>query len=316
MKKLRLLLPIFVVLGILCVCLPDLMGYQKADRSPQPSAERSTAWTTSSASPEVPSAPAIETVTYEVHQLPQSTVHLLRLPANAQVMPALATGVDTVANLAEANGSIAAVNGGFFDPVNQETTSYVVLNGTVVADPAQNQRLVNNPEMIPYLDRILDRSEFRQIQCGQTVRYEIANHRQPIPEHCQVLTAMGAGPRLLPQLALVEEGFAEVVAGQRVRDALGSTQPNARTAVGITDQQQIILVMAAQLPEAPTNSGLSLPDLAEFMQTIGVQSALNLDGGSSSALYYQGQTYYGKVDTNGDRVERPVKSVLLVSHSN
>ena len=70
--------------------------------------------------------------------------------------------------------------------------------------------------------------------------------------------------------------------------------------------------MAAQRPDAPSQSGVSLSELAEFMGTLGVDEALNLDGGSSSSLYYQGRTYYGRVDTEGSPIERPVKSVLLV----
>lgn len=269
----------------------------------------------SSLAPEQDSSPQTATLTYEVHHLPQSIVYVLSVPTSAfRVTPALDAGVDTLESFAESNGAIAAVNGGFFDPVNQKTTSYVVLEGEIAADPAENERLVNNPDLVPYLDRILDRSEFRQYQCGQTLRYEIASHRAPVPADCQLLSALGAGPQLLPELALEAEGFVDIVDGERVRDALGSLQPNARTAVGITENGDVILVVAAQLPEMPTNSGMSLPELAAFMQTIGVKAALNLDGGSSSALYYQGQTHYGKVDAEGNRIERPVKSVLLVQN--
>lgn len=316
------------ILGILLVCLSDWMGSQEAAQSPQSSAPLATSSpaaivlsspTTSSpiVSPSTISPSTIEAIAYKVHYLPQSMVHVLHIPTQSslQVTPALASGVDTLANFAAVDGTIAAVNGGFFDPVNQKTTSYVVSNGAIVADPGENQRLMNNPEMMPYLDRILNRSEFRQYQCGQAGRYDIAAHSDPVPAHCQLLNALGGGPQLLPELALVEEGFAEIVEGERVRDALGSTQPNARTAVGITASGDIMLVMAAQLPELPGTSGLSLPELAEFMRTIGATAAMNLDGGSSSALFYQGQTHYGKVDADGNQVERPVKSALLVQNS-
>ena len=61
-----------------------------------------------------------------------------------------------------------------------------------------------------------------------------------------------------------------------------------------------------------SNSGMSLPDLAAFLKNLGAKKALNLDGGSSASLYYQGQTYYGKLDQQGDKVQRPLKSVLVV----
>jgi exopolysaccharide biosynthesis protein len=62
--------------------------------------------------------------------------------------------------------------------------------------------------------------------------------------------------------------------------------------------------------------GLSLMELAKFLQGLGVVAALNLDGGSSTALYYQGKTIHGKIDSQGNGVERPVKSVLWAKKIN
>ncbi|MGA7935452.1 MAG: phosphodiester glycosidase family protein, partial [Kovacikia sp.] len=97
-----------------------------------------------------------------------------------------------------------------------------------------------------------------------------------------------------------------------IRDSLGSRQANARSAVGMTSDGNLVWVMVAQRTEAPTSSGMSLEELANFMKTLGVEQAINLDGGSSSSLYYQGKTVYGKVNEAGDRIQRSIKSVLLV----
>jgi exopolysaccharide biosynthesis protein len=43
-----------------------------------------------------------------------------------------------------------------------------------------------------------------------------------------------------------------------------------------------------------------LTALADFMKTLGVEKAMNLDGGSSSSFYYDGKTFYGKVDDAGE----------------
>lgn len=253
-------------------------------------------------------------IRYESRTLPSSVVHTLLLPAPSQfsVTLALSPELDTVENFAQKYQAIAVLNGGFFDPVNHKSTSKVIQTGRLVADPRLNSRLMSNPDNAPYLDKILNRTEFRQYLCGQTVRYEIALHSQPTPKGCQLIDAIGGGPRLLPEITLQKEGFLEVTNGQVIRDVLGSSQPNARTAVGITRDGSVIWVMVAQKPEAPTSSGMSLPALADFMKTIGVESAMNLDGGSSSSLYYRGKTFYGKVNRAGNQVKRPVKSVLLV----
>jgi exopolysaccharide biosynthesis protein len=66
----------------------------------------------------------------------------------------------------------------------------------------------------------------------------------------------------------------------------------------MTSNGTLVWVMVAQKPNI-ANSGLTLEALADFMKTLGIEQAMNLDGGSSSALYYQGKTIYGKIDASG-----------------
>ncbi|XQQ05584.1 MAG: phosphodiester glycosidase family protein [Leptolyngbya sp. IPPAS B-1204] len=188
---------------------------------------------------------------YTVTSLPTSEVHVLRIPAASayQVVPAVAPEIADLATFAQQYDAIAVLNGGFFDPQNQKSTSYVTLQGQQVADPRQNERLVNNPDLIPYMDQILNRSELRRYRCTQNLRYAIALHRDPIPTNCELLDALGAGPQLLPELTSELEGFTATDAtGTVIRDALGSRQPNARTAVGLTPDGDMLWVMAAQKP--------------------------------------------------------------------
>lgn len=270
-------------------------------------------------------------ISYELHTLPQSVVHTLLIPAQSQqtqtsgsqrelrrlrqftVTPALSSELDTLKSFAKKYHAFAVLNGGFFDPVNQESTSYVVRQGKLVADPRLNKRLVNNPALAPYLNQILNRTEFRRYLCGQAVRYDIVFHSEATPADCQLIDTLGAGPRLLPEITSIQEGFLTVFAGHVVRDALGSQQRNARSAIGMTRDGSIVWVMVAQKSETPTNSGMTLLELAEFMKELGVEKAMNLDGGSSSSLYYEGKTIYGKLNTAGNlSSRRAVKSVLLL----
>ncbi|MHC5935541.1 phosphodiester glycosidase family protein [Nostoc sp.] len=259
-------------------------------------------------------SPPPKTIRYFKRTLPQSIAHILLIPANSKflVTPALSQKVATVEEFAQKHRAVAILNAGFFDPVNQKSTSYIVLQGKLVADPKQNERLVNNPNLKSYLSQIFNRTEFRRYLCGQTVRYDIALHSQSPPAGCKLVDAVGAGPRLLPELTSVQEGFVD---NANKRDALGSNQPNARTSVGITRDGSVVLVMVAQKSSSPANSGVSLPALADFMKTLGADQAMNLDGGSSSSLYYKGKTFYGKVDLEGNSIKRPVKSVLLVQEN-
>jgi exopolysaccharide biosynthesis protein len=93
---------------------------------------------------------------------------------------------------------------------------------------------------------------------------------------CQIADAIGGGPQLLPEVQAQREGFTDPELG---RDAIGSQVANARSAIGITKDQDILLVMVAQ---TQPKTGVTLPELATLMQSLGAESAMNLDGGSSS----------------------------------
>jgi hypothetical protein len=252
------------------------------------------------------------TIQYQQYSLPQAEVHTLTIPLSRRPIPAIAPTLATVTQFAEREGAIAVLNAGFFDPQNQKSTSYVTLNGQLVADPRQNERLMENPNLLPYLDRVLNRTELRRYGCegenrdGED-RFALARHLDPVPENCQVMDAIGGGPQLLPEMTLEAEGFYDTANGEVVRDPLGSGQGNARTAVGLLGDK-MVWVMVAQKSQG--SGGMSLGEVAMFMKGLGVEQAMNLDGGSSSALYYDGKAFYGKGD--GQAAVRPVKSVLIV----
>jgi len=273
----------------------------------------------SNAQPQAPTAiaaspPVAQTIEYKAYTLARSVVHTVSIPPQSQVLvtPAVSGTVEPIGKLAQRYGAIAAINGGYFDPENQQSISPVTLQGNAIAKPEDNQRLMTNPNLLPYLDKILNRSEFRRYQCGKVVQYDITR-RQTVPRaDCQLQDSLGAGPQLLPNATLEEEGFLEIQNQKVVRDPLGVNQPNARSAIGITRNNTIIWVMAAQKPENPSNSGMTLQELTDFMKTLGVEKAMNLDGGSSASLYYRGKTISGKVNESGKPIGRSIKSALLI----
>ena len=249
---------------------------------------------------------------YQRFTLPNSEIHTVKIPAESRfrVSIALSPQTDSIEQFAQSSAAIAVINGGFFDPKNEKTMSHVIENGKQIADPEKNERLTENPNLQPYLNQILNRSEFRRYQCGEKTQYAIVSHKTEVPSGCKLVDAIGGGPQLLPKLTSTEEGFVDPMVG---RDSIGVQQRNARSAIGITRDGSVVLVMAAQKPEAPGNSGMSLPALATFMeQRLDVVQGMNLDGGSSSALFYQGEMFYGKVDKEGQPIQRSVKSVVTV----
>ncbi|MEL7071524.1 MAG: phosphodiester glycosidase family protein [Cyanobacteria bacterium J06581_3] len=258
------------------------------------------------------------TMTHATYDLPQATVHVVKInPDAATFSIAVADQLETVEAIARQQNAAAAINAGFFDPQNGKTTSYLFSEGQLIGDPANNERLMENLELQQYLPSILNRSEFRHYRCSQPDgefdsefdTYAIARRSDLAPPGCQLHSAIGGGPQLLPTDTSAAEAFTDTQNGELIRDAIGSTGANARSAIGIINStEEIVLIMAAQREDAP---GFTLKEMTDFSETLGVTSLLNLDGGSSSSLYYSDQTYLAKQDAEGNPIERPVKSVIV-----
>lgn len=83
--------------------------------------------------------------------------------------------------------------------------------------------------------------------------------------------------------------------------------PHPRTAVGLSaDQQKLYLVVADGRREGVP--GLTLPELARLMDDLGACTAVNLDGGGSSAMWVRDRI----VNQPSDLIERPVANHLAV----
>lgn len=248
-------------------------------------------------------------------------VSLVAIPPNYPVEIAVSEELKTVDDFAAELEALAVLNGGFFDPNNAQTTSFVTVNGSLAADPRHNPRLVDNPDLAIYMEQILNRSEFRRYACrdrsGDRIRYDITAHSASLPSGCELHSALGAGPQLLPQDTSQAESFTDYRNGSLSRDAIGSQQRNARSAIGIKPDGSLVWVMVAQIDAA---GGMTLAELADFMATLDVQKALNLDGGSSSSLYFE---YFDQPADSADnsaepplhQQQRPVKSVLYLQSS-
>ncbi|MEL7350860.1 MAG: phosphodiester glycosidase family protein [Cyanobacteria bacterium P01_A01_bin.116] len=248
---------------------------------------------------------------YRTYELMQGTVHVVQLAAGTPVSVAVADDLTTVEAFAQRENAFAVLNAGFFDPNNGKTTSHLTVNGQPAGDPADNEGLTGNEDLQDYLTQIFNRSEFRAYQCNasEVLRYDITLHNAALPNNCQIVSAVGAGPRLMPRNTSTIEAFTDYEDGELIRDAIGSVLPNARSAIALKEDESILLMMVAQRYDAP---GMTLVELAEFAESLGATELLNLDGGSSSSLYYDGQTHSGKLDDYGHPILRPVKSVIVV----
>ncbi len=301
----------------------------------------SSALAESSQTQPAPSANPVDTSAHQVYRLSEATVHVVKVSAVSELTVAVADDLAPLAELAQRENALYAINGGFFDPQNGKTTSHLTVQGQVAGDPADNERLTGNPDLTSFLPQIFNRSEFRAYRCdsSEALNYDITLHNLPSPANCEIESAVGAGPTLLPIDGSFTEAFTDYEnddpnQGQLIRDAIGSVQRNARSAIGLDAEGSIFLIMVEKRADSAGDSaeelqrgavaesqGMTLAEVTEFARSLGVTQLLNLDGGSSSSLYIGAQdagsqdgpqTYFGRLDPEGNPIERPVKSVIII----
>ncbi len=227
------------------------------------------------------------------------------------IVPYVSDSLETVQTVAEKTNSAAAINGGFFDPINTKTTSFIIKDGELAADPRDNPNLMNNPSLKAYLPTILNRSEFRilscHLNCGNYSKiYQIAQHNDPIEMKCEIFNSIQAGPELLPDLKLEEEAFVVKKDGKVIRESAGALGKYARSAIGIKEDHILFVAASNERP-------MTLKELAEFMKSLEVEQALALDGGSSTSLYINLPDQPKFILTSAkENAARRVKSIILI----
>lgn len=246
----------------------------------------------------------------------KTRLHRLIIPLGWRVVPLRATAAkpQLASTLATTlpQRPYAIWNGGYFDPVNGQATAWLLAEDGQLHSPEDNPRLVENPTLAPYWSAIVNRTEFQQWHCPsrhQLFQYWINQPNVAPPgalaSGCHLIGRLGAGPQLLPQDTARAEAFYDPPA----RDPIGYSRPDARTAVGLLPDGRVMLVLVEQ---TAVGGGLSLPQLATVLQQWGAVQAMNLDGGSSSQGWVEGQTVYAKRNAKGQPVRRAVLSFLAV----
>ena len=107
--------------------------------------------------------------------------------------------------------------------------------------------------------------------------------------------------------ALIQDGQVDVAVNAEVGKAMAS---NPRTAVGMIDTCHYVFVVSDG--RTSESKGLSLYQLATFMQGIGVKTAYNLDGRGSSTLYFNGEIINYPTTSGRSMKERGVSDIVYI----
>ena len=179
--------------------------------------------------------------------------------------------------------AILAINGDYY---GVQEKGYVLKNGTIYRSTASK----NKEDLVIYQDgtfKIINESEVDVDTLLKDGAYNI----------------LSFGP------ALVQNGNVTVNINEEVGKSMAS---NPRTAIGIIDDLHYVFVVS----DGRTNEseGLSLYELAGFMQSLGAVTAYNLDGGGSSTMYFNGKVINNPT-TNGNKMsERGVSDIVYIGY--
>lgn len=85
-----------------------------------------------------------------------------------------------------------------------------------------------------------------------------------------------------------------------------------RTAIGIIDELHYVFVVTSG--RTTKKPGLTIPELAEFMQSLNVDIAYNLDGGGSSTMYFNGKVINNPSYNDDTIEEREVSDIVYIGY--
>ncbi|MCQ2743754.1 MAG: phosphodiester glycosidase family protein, partial [bacterium] len=207
------------------------------------------------------------------------------------------------------SNSELTVNAGFFDPKNQKTISYIINDYQVAEDPIFNSSLMTNSVLRKNMKAILNRTEFRVLDCDGKLRYEIAEHNAKTDFLCSIKTSAQGGPRLLPNLRLEEEFFVvKDSEGNVIRESASVLHKTPRTLIGLKsnvkgEQEVHIFIVTNANP-------MTLSEAKDLCANYGLESAMAFDGGSSTSMDYKNIHVISTQDS-GD-TGRALKSFLII----
>ncbi len=201
------------------------------------------------------------------------------------------------------SGAVLTVNAGFFDPENGKTISYVTAERQTIEDPMLNENLLDNYILRKNLTKIVNRTEFRIVDCDNKYSYEIVPHNVPVDFTCSIVEAVQGGPLIVPDLRLEEEFFIVKDGDIIEREACSVLHKTARTVLGIKDGDLHILIITDEHP-------MDMYEVQDLCKKLGFDRAMGLDGGSSTSMDYKDK--YHVVSVKGDGGGRRLKSFITV----
>ena len=245
--------------------------------------------------------------------IPQS-IHVLEVnPKKFSIKPARAldkcVGRENVLSLSMRKGAVAAINGGFFSIGGNHDGApcgILKIDGEWYGLPVKARGAIGwrkeGQEVI--LDRLLTHQEKIDFQVDSQTNLT-TNKQWEMVDHI-----VGGTPLLIQKGKKITDFSPEKTISTFL------TQRHARTAVGIlSNGNWVFVVVDGKQPHL--SLGMTMNELADFMEGLGCREALNLDGGGSSTFVYQNAVINQPAGDGGAsddclRLLRPVSDAILI----
>ena len=241
---------------------------------------------------------------YEI--LHENGLYITKINLNSsKIEPYVSDDLETIFDIAQKTKAFVAINTGFFDAKNKKTVSFITKNGKILANPQENENLSNNPEIIPYLDKIYNRGELRILNCNNRIKADITYHNDPVEKDCLILNSTQAGPILLPYMNLEKEFFILKQNGKIVRDGAGMTRRTDRSMVAIKGENLFFIITDEDNP-------LNIFELHDKLKDYRFDKALCFDGGGSVSLFVKNNEKIFYQDREEKDASRKIKSAIIV----
>ena len=238
----------------------------------------------------------------------ESGIYHIILSGNSikkQIQFVSTVGLKTNKEIHDLTKSKLTINTGFFDPMNQKTISYIVNKGVIIEDPYTNENIFTNPILRQNLSKIINRSEFRILDCGGKFKYSITSHNTPVEFGCNIETSAQGGPQLLPELRLEEEFFIlKDDEGNIKRQSASVLDKTARTIIGLKGDDVHILIITNKNPK-------TIFEARDLCKSLGLHYAMAFDGGSSTSFDYK-DIHITSIQKFNEDTGRRLKSFMII----
>lgn len=213
----------------------------------------------------------------------------VQLTSVSQFQTALSSGqpfgnLETVSAMAARNGAVLAINA---DDYGVHKYGTIIRNGQLLRthDTTRNMLIVDQNG--DFAVRV-DRSKENPAQLGQQ------------------LIDMGTWQTFEFGPELVRAGQAVTFSPAFDVISTRSTRREPRTAIGQIDTLHYVVIVADGRQDG-YSKGMTLPELQELFVSLGAQTAMNLDGGGSAEMWFQGQI----INRPAGGQERKVSDILF-----